>query len=173
MKATELYEELLKWTTTYDKDFYDLITKYKDYTINILNIERERKKPRKDYSMYSEIKDKTFYMYDELFNDVTYDYQKITSKEEITKIINLYMEKYFELSSQEEWFNKIKMLCEELGYASDMKDYKEHPEKYKGNITDITTVLRVSLTGSSMTPDLYEIMKLFGKDRIQSRFEKI
>jgi len=173
MKADELYKELLNWTKTHDKDFYNLITKYKDYTISILNIERERKKPRKDYAMYSEIKDKTFYMYEELFTNVTYDYQKITEKEEIQKILKLYMEKYFDLTNQEEWFNQIKLLCNELGYASEMKDYKENPDNYKGNITDITTVLRVSLTGSSMTPDLYEIMKLFGKERIQNRYNKI
>jgi len=112
-------------------------------------------------------------MYEELFTNVTYDYQKITEKEEIQKILKLYMEKYFDLTNQEEWFNQIKLLCNELGYASEMKDYKENPDNYKGNITDITTVLRVSLTGSSMTPDLYEIMKLFGKERIQNRYNKI
>jgi len=173
MKAKDLYKELLNWAKTYDKDYYDLIVKYEDYTIKTLNIERERKKPRKDYAMYSEIKAKTYYMYDELFKDVNYDYQKITAKEEIKTILNLYIEKYLNLDSQEEWFNQIKLMCQELGYASEMKDYKENPDSYKGNITDITTVLRVSLTGSSMTPDLFEIMTLFGKERIKDRFNQI
>ena len=65
----EVYDDLLTWSNTYDKDFYDLIIKYKEYTKNILNIERQQKKPRKDYSSYSDIKDQVFYMYDELYDD--------------------------------------------------------------------------------------------------------
>ena len=65
------------------------------------------------------------------------------------------------------------MLCDELGYASNMKDYKKNPENYKGNVADISTVLRVALTSKSMTPDLFEIMSLFGIDRINERFSKI
>ena len=124
---------------------------------------------------YSDIEDNIWYMYDNIYNekDKTYEYQKITDKEEINKILSLYIEKYLDLSNQEEWFNNIKLLCDELGYASNMKDYKNNPDNYKGNVADISTVLRVSLTSKSMTPDLYEIMKLLGKDRIISRYKNI
>ena len=54
-----------------------------------------------------------------------------------------------------------------------MKDYKENPDNYKGSVADVSTVIRVSLTTSSMTPDLYEIMCLLGKDRIKTRINKI
>ena len=62
-------------------------------------------------------------------------------------------------------------MCEELGYASNIKDYKKEPEKYKGNVADISTVIRVAITSKSNTPDLYEIMKLLGKDRILERIK--
>ena len=61
-------------------------------------------------------------------------------------------------------------LSESLGYASNMKDYKEHPENYKGSVADVSTVLRVALTSLSMTPDLYEIMSLLGKEKIAKRY---
>ena len=54
-----------------------------------------------------------------------------------------------------------------------MKDYKEHPENYKGSVADVSTVLRVALTSKSMTPDLYEIMSLLRKERIEKRYKKI
>ena len=54
-----------------------------------------------------------------------------------------------------------------------MKEYKENPDKYKGSVADISTVLRVALTSKSMTPDLYEIMKLLGKDRIIERINRL
>ena len=72
-----------------------------------------------------------------------------------------------------EWFNKCKELCDKLGYASDMKEYKANPEKYKGNVADVTTVIRVALTKRAQTPDLYELLKLIGVDGIKSRFEKV
>ena len=165
----EVYDGLLKWTKEYDKEFYELITKYEDYTKSILNIEREQKKPRKDYASYSEIKNQIFYMYDELYSPNTYEWVTITDKEEINKILNTYINKYYDITDKEVWFNNIKLLTDELGYCSNMKEYKENPDNYKGSVADISTVLRVALTSKSMTPDLYEIMRLLGKDRIIER----
>lgn len=169
----EVYKNLLEWTGTYDKEFNNLLVKYEDYTKNVLNIEREQKKPRKDYSCYSDIKNQIFYMYDELYNPTAYEWGKIDDKNEIIKILKTYMEKYFNITDKEAWFNNIKTLTDELGYCSNMKEYKENPDKYKGSVADISTVIRVALTSRSMTPDLYEIMRLLGKDRIKERITKI
>ncbi len=175
LRAVEVYDELDKWTKEFDTEFNSLITKYKDYTINILNIEREQKKPRKDFSCYSEIRSYINYMYDELFfNDEKYDWQAITDVNEIKKVLSTYIEKYYDINDDKDtWFNKLKSLCDELGYASDMKAYKENPENYKGNVADISMVVRVALTKKSMTPDLYEIMKLLGNERIKERINII
>lgn len=169
----EVYKNLLEWTGTYDKEFNNLLVKYENYTKNVLNIEREQKKPRKDYSCYSDIKNQIFYMYDELYNPTSYEWGKIDDKNEIIKILKTYMEKYFNITDKEAWFNNIKTLTDELGYCSNMKEYKENPDKYKGSVADISTVIRVALTSRSMTPDLYEIMRLLGKDRIKERIAKI
>ena len=163
----------MKWASEFDKEFYEILTKYKDYSINIFNIEREQKKPRKDYEAYSSIKSQVWYMYDELFNDnLEYNFDKINNSEEIKNILNEYIKLYDENDDKDTWFNKIKDVADTLGYASDMKAYKENPDNYKGNVADIATVIRVVLTTSKVTPDLYAIMKLLGKDRIINRFNK-
>lgn len=173
MTKEEVYNNLLSWTEKYDEEFNKLITNYKDYTKEVLNIEREQKKPRKDYGSYSDIKGQIFYMYDELYNPESYEWGLVADKEEITKILTTYLDKYYDVSDKELWFNNIKSLSEELGYCSNMKEYKENPDNYKGSVADVSTVLRVALTSKSMTPDLYEIMKLLGKERIQTRIENI
>ena len=174
LTAKEVYENTLKWASEFDKEFYEILTKYKDYSINIFNIEREQKKPRKDYEAYSSIKSQVWYMYDELFNDnLEYDFDKINNSEEIKNILNEYIKLYDENDDKDTWFNKIKEVADTLGYASDMKSYKENPDNYKGNVADIATVIRVVLTTSRVTPDLYAIMKLLGKDRIINRFNRI
>ena len=173
LTATEVYERTLKWAKEFDTEFADIMEKYKDYTTAILNIEREQKKPRKDYESFGSIKKYIWYMYDEYFTgDLNYDFQKITDKEEIKKILSAYLDKYDENDDKETWFNKVKELTTELGYCADMKAYKENPEAYPGNVADISTVIRVALTTSSQTPDLYELLRLIGKDRIKARFEK-
>ena len=174
LKSDDVYQNLYDWSLIYDVEFNKLIEKYKDYTIGIFNIERYQKKPRKDYDSWSSIKKNIWYMYDELFNNVEYDYQNIVDKGEIRKILDLYLNKYYdECDDKDLWFDKIKALCDELGYASNMKDYKENSQNYLGSVADVSTVIRVSLTSSSTTPDLYEIMKLMGKDRIIKRFNRI
>ena len=174
LSAEEVYDNVYNWSNTYDPSIHELLEKYKEYTINIFSIERYQKKPRKDYESWSSIKKNIWYMYDELFTPSTYDFQKIKDHEEISKILKTYLDKYYQESDDKEtWFNKIKELTDELGYCSNMKEYKENPDKYKGSVADISTVIRVALTSSSMTPDLYEIMKLLGSNRIKSRIDKV
>lgn len=172
LKASEVYEKALTWAKEFDTEFATILEKYKDYSISILNIEREQKKPRKDFESFSSIKSNIWYMYDEYFNnDVTYNFGKITDKEEVKTILKTYIEKYYDAADDKDtWFHKIKDLTEKLGYCADMKAYRENPDMYKGSVADVSTVIRVAATTSSMTPDLYEILKLLGKDRIVSRF---
>lgn len=176
IKATEFYDMLVNYSKEYDEEFYELITNYKDFTIGLLNIEREQKKPRKDYACFSEVKELVWYMYDELFDkhEKNYEFTNITDKDEIIKLMNTYIEKYYdEKDEQQDWFEKIKDLSEEFGYAREVKEYKANPDNYKGHVGDVSTVIRVALTTKSMTPNLYDIMKLFGKERIIKRIEQL
>ena len=173
MKASDVYDEVVKYYEEFDPDFAKLISDNKEYTTNILNIEREQKKPRKDYACWSDVKPSIYYMFDELFNPSEYEWMNITDKEEIKNILNTYVEVYSVDDDKDTWFNKIKEVSEQLGYAGNMKDYKENPDAYKGNVADVSTVIRVALTSKSQTPDLYEIMKLLGKDRIQERINNL
>lgn len=174
LTAEEVYNNTIKYYDEFDKDFSELIKKYKDYTINILNIEREQKKPRKDYAYWSDIKNGISYMYDELFTNITYNWDKINNIDEIKDILNKYISVYDDNDDKDTWFNKIKELTNSLeGYTSDMKEYKLNPDNYKGNVSDVSTVIRIALTGRDKTPDLYEIMKLLGNKRIKERFNKI
>jgi len=172
LKAVDVYDSLLKWANKYDQEFSEILNKYKDYSIDVLNIEREQKKPRKDFACYSEIKDQIWYMYDEYFKsyELNYEWQEINNIEEIKLILDKYVNNYYDINDDKEtWFNKMKDLCREFGYASEVKEYKENPDNYNGHVGDISMIIRVCLTTKSMTPDLYEIMKLLGIDKIKER----
>lgn len=174
LKATEVFDMLDTWSKEYDVDFNELINKYKEYTTSVLNIEREQKKPRKDYASLSEIKGQIWYMFDELFNDVEYNFDPKFSKEDINEVLNTYFNEYYsDTDDKDTWFNKMKEMSEKLGYCSNMKEYKENPDNYKGSVADVSNIIRVGVTTLTQTPDLYIILQLLGSERIKSRISKI
>ena len=174
LKATEVFDMLDTWSKEYDKDFNELINKDKAYTTAILNIEREQKKPRKDYASLSEIKGQIWYMFDELFTDVTYNFDPKYDKDTINEVLTTYFDKYYdEKDDKDTWFNKMKEMTDKLGFTSDMKEYKANPDKYKGSVADISNIIRVGVTTLNQTPDLYVILQLLGNKRIKERIAKI
>lgn len=172
MTAEEVYKKSLEWAQKYDKDLETLLQD-KEYALKVFGIERGNKKPRKDISKWSDVKENISYMYDEEFekDGSEYPYQVINDKESIEKILKLYIEKYYdENDDKQTWFDKIKELAGEMGYAKEVKEFKENPGMYKAHVGDVSTVLRVALTKRTNTPDMYEIMQVLGKDRIANRF---
>ena len=172
--AEKVYEEAKKWAKKHDEEL-NKILENKEYALKVFGIERGNKKPRKDIAKWSDVKENIEYMYDDIFysKQIEYPYQVINDKEKINRILELYIEKYYDDNDEKDtWFNKIKELAGEMGYAKEVKEFKENPEKYEAHVGDVSTVLRVALTGRTNTPDMYEIMKILGKERIKSRFEK-
>lgn len=170
--AEKVYDETSKWAKKYDEELVDMLND-KEYALKVLGIERGNKKPRRDIAKWSDVKENIIYMYDEKFSEKNYPYQVINEKEDIQNILTLYMEKYYnDADDKQIWFDKIKSLAGQMGYAQEVKEYKANPDKYKAHVGDVSTVLRVALTARTNTPDMYEIMQIMGKDRIYKRFEK-
>lgn len=171
--AEEIYTKSFTWAQKYDEELAEMLQD-KEYALKVLGIERGNAKPRKDIAKYSDVKENIIYLYDTKFfgTKQTYDYDKIQDKETIERILNTYLAKYYdENADKQAWFDKIKEMADELGFASDVKAYKQEPEKWPGHVGDISTVLRVALTGRRNTPDMYEIMKVLGKESIAKRFQ--
>ena len=174
MTAEEVYEKALEWANEFDSELVEML-KDKKYALKVFGIERGNKKPRKDIAKWSDVKENIEYMYDDKFYSKTqeYPYQVISDKESIEKILKLYIEKYYDVNDDKQtWFDKIKELSVEMGYAGEVKEFKANPGKYKAHVGDVSTVLRVALTSRTNTPDMYEIMKVLGKETIEKRFEK-
>ena len=122
------------------------------------------------------MKEVNWYMYDELFYTksdeevyVEVDKEKVYDKEILVK----YVEEYFdEKASKDEWFESIKKLAEANGYSGDTKAYKENPDAYKGHVGDVCEFIRLAITSKTKTPDLYEILRILGKEEVKKRVER-
>ena len=142
----------------------------KDDLEKFFNIEKEGPRPRKDISKYSDVKEEFSYALDELFEKEKYS--KLDSdKNYDVELIEKYVENLDLEQTNEEWFEGIKNFSIENGYAANNKEYKENPDKYKGNVGDVCEILRVIITGRRNSPDLYSIMQILGKERINKRIE--
>ncbi len=162
MSGEEIYRGIAEWSKEYAQGFYEEFSEDKEYSIKMIEIGREGKKPRKDIYSWKQGKEFLSMYYGEIKEREEYP-EAAKDKETVKEILKRYTEGYREEDSQEEWFEKIKVISRELGYAERIKEYKKEPEKYRGTITDVCTVIRVAMTGRRESPDIYTISKIMGK----------
>lgn len=167
MTAKEVYQNWLDWAKEYKSDLVSYIEKNKDYCIKVLNIDREKPKPRKDISKWSMIYDYFDYMFGE---PKSFELDE-TETEKFKEIVKNY-EKYLDLSDKNVWFDKIKEMAAKFGYAIDNAEYKNNPEKFKGNVAKVCEYIRIAITGRKNAPDLFEIMTTLGKQKVLERLKK-
>lgn len=169
LTVEEVFKQGLEWAKKYALDFAIIMENNQAYFYQILNIEKAN---RKDIAKWLDLKKETEYFIDELFNLTQEDILKLLPEfklTEIQKITNQYLENYNFEDSKEQWFEKIKLIAIQFGYAESLKNLKASPEKYKGYVADIVKIFRVLLTGRIQTPDLYSIMQVMGKERVLRR----
>ena len=168
MTPEKVYEEWLCWCGEYKKDFHELLTKYKDRTLAALNVGKGGNKPRKDIENWKQACDFMSFYYDETFK--VYDEMPAEcSEEDVKQFFAKYLESYDHADDSSAWFDKVKAITDEMGFAVKPKDYKKNPDQYKGSIVHITNMLRIALTGHANAPDIWEVSHVLGEDIVRSR----
>jgi glutamyl-tRNA synthetase len=72
-----------------------------------------------------------------------------------------------------QWFQQIRDLAEKFGFAANAKDYKKNPDAYPGSIREASQLIRVGLTGSTKSPDLFQIARTLGRDEVIRRISSL
>lgn len=170
MTAQDVFDKSYEWAKEYNKQLAALYEKNKAYATAVLNIDRGNKKPRKDIAKWSDIMDYISYMYDETF-EKNYELTGNATPELAADVLELYRDIVDVNDDKDTWFAKIKELCPQVGCTPNVKEYKQNPDAYRGHVGDVSTVIRVALTGRTNTPDLFAITALLGADRVRDRIE--
>ena len=157
MTAEEVYEQVAEWAKENDPELATPFTANSDYTKAILAIGRGGKKPRKDFATWTDVKPYLAFFYDELFQIVD-SYEDKFDKADIKQALQSFLAVFDPADDMNTWFEKIKTIAEDMGYASDMKAYKADPDAFRGNVADVSMFLRVAVTGKLNAPDLYTVM---------------
>lgn len=166
--AEKVYDLAAEWAKEYDSELYTLLTRDKDYSVQMFGFDRNPDKPRKDIGKWSEVREAFSFMFDELFEH-RYDSIDDISEADRKEILKAYIDMYDETADNSAWFDTLKDLSEKLGFAREVKEYKKNPDSFKGHVGNVSNVVRVAVTGRTKSPDLYSIMKTLGKDRVTER----
>lgn len=170
MDAETVYARLLHWAEVYDPEFAALLRQDADFSRQILNIDRDCPKPRKDIAKWDEVKDYLSYFFPQLYTPCNTLPERVTA-EDAKEILAAYAAQYSAEDDKTQWFEKVKALCEPFGYTPNVKDFKKTPDAYKGHVGDLSALLRLAVTGRANTPDLCSIMQLLGRDTVLSRLQ--
>lgn len=168
MSTEKVYSDLSTWAKTYDTELYELLTENPDYAKKILAIGRGGKKPRKDFAVWRDVKPYLSFFYDALFK-IEDDFPAQFSSHDIKQALTLFAKRYQPDTGNSVWFDGIKAIADEIGFAADMKEYKQNPEAYPGSVADVSMFIRLAVTGRMNSPDLYEVMQILGKERTLHR----
>ena len=160
-----------EWAKEYNKDLAALYEQDIERITAILNIDRENKKPRKDIAKWSDIPEYISYMFDETFTPC-YELTGNATPALAAEVLKKYKDVVNLEDDKDTWFSRIKELCSEVGCTPNVKEFKANPEAFRGHVGDVSTVIRVALTGRVNTPDLFEITRLLGESTVQSRIDK-
>jgi glutamyl-tRNA synthetase len=168
--ATELADFVIRWAAMYKSEAHGALAADRDRLARILDIGRDGDKPRKDLSHAQQIFDFISYFYDEFF-EIRESYPAEIPSGDVPILLQGYLNTYEPADDRDVWFEKIRTLATENGYAAKPKDFKKEPDRYKGHVGHVSSVIRVALVGRSSSPDLYEIQRILGAEKVRSRIQ--
>lgn len=170
MSAEDVYAQLAQWAREFDPDFGDKLTSDPEYAKKILAIGRGGKKPRKDLAVWKDAKPYMGFFYDDYLGRPQFD--ETFDKALVIDVLNRFLEVFDIADDANTWFDKVKAITNDIGFTTDMKAYKADPAAFPGTVADVSTMIRLAVTGQHNSPDLYTVMQILGKERTVARIQK-
>ena len=172
MTADEIYEKFLDWAEQFDADFAAQLKADPAKAKAIFAIGRGGKKPRKDLCTWNDVKPYMGFFYAPYFTVECAPLAKFDASD-VKAACEQFLASYDPADEMNVWFDKIKVIADNLGFASDMKAYKANPENFKGSVADISMFLRIAVCGRENAPDLYTVMQILGEDETRARIHAL
>ena len=170
--AADLCTFMTEWAREFRPEILHLFEGNEEYITKILDLGRDGNKPRKDLICAKQIFDFISYFFDDYFR-IEDTIPENVSDEDAAEILRRYLESYDHSDDQSQWFDKIRAIGTDMGYAAKPKDFKKNPDDYKGHVGHVSTVIRIAVMGRSQSPDIWEIQQILGESRTRERIEAL
>lgn len=168
----EVYDAVVSWAEQYNLDFANRLKADTNYSRQIFAIERHQERPRKDIVRWSDVPELVWYFFDDLFAERgAFFLPDGVTTDDARQILQYFIDHYRVEDDKDAWSDKCRGIAEKLGYARDVKTFKQTPEKFKGHVGHSMAILRIALTGEKNTPDLFQVMQVLGESRVKYRLQ--
>ena len=172
----QIFDMVLSYATKYQPKLLEVVNRDHFYFKEIMNIEREKENPRKDYEKFGNLLESIGFFYDDFYEDIFKEklpFSEKLSSSIIKNVLNSIKEHLSLEQDEQSWFNQLKQIGESLGFAPNGKLYKNNPDQYVGSVADVAEILRITLTGKKNSPNLFYVMKVLGKNHCDKRIERV
>jgi glutamyl-tRNA synthetase len=171
MNKEDFVQAALDYAKNYNKELSDLIVSDLDYFKEIINIERDQEKPRKDYEKFSDVLPIINFMYDKYFDQLSKEIQfnPRFDKRLLIELLEEYRDSFTLDVDQETWFNQMKEIAISRNFAKRAKDYQKAPESFIGHIGEYAEIIRIATCAKTSTPNFYDVLRILGRDKIVAR----
>ena len=172
----EIRDMAIAYAKEFNPQLLALIIRDEDYFMEIMNIEREKENPRKDYDKFGNLYEIISFFYNDLYDEMASAGVSFNEKFDSNTIKEVLSNVKNDLSlnqDEQSWFNNMKEIGERLGFAPNGKTFKQNPDQYKGTVGDVAEMIRISLTTRKNSPNLYYVMQILKKEECDRRFNSV
>ena len=172
LSGPEIYAAVTAWAAEFDPELHRVIQSHPDLTLAALAVERDGvTNPRKDLRKWSDFRAAYGFFFADLFTLVGSGDSQLGELpiDLVRSFAGAFVADYRDLDDPVQWFQQLRDLAEKFGFASSAKQYKQDPDAYPGSIREASQLIRVGLTGSTKSPDLFQVARTLGRDEVIRR----
>jgi glutamyl-tRNA synthetase len=177
LTGQQILDTLRPWATAHDPEIATVLDANPDLALRALAVEREGvENPRKDLRKWSDFRPAYGFFFPDLFAQVTDPTDERLGgldPQLVQAFLSDFADSNQSLDDPKEWFDQIRQLAGKHGFAPNAKEYKKNPDAYPGSIREASQLIRVTLTGSTRSPDLHAVATTLGPDEVQRRLRAL
>lgn len=171
--AAKVVSEATEYAKKYSPELLSFIQKDENRFYKIMNIERNQDHPRKDYEKYSDIYGKVKFfdadIYNEMLNSTELPFNAFIDKNVIKETLSDFADTLDLTADESTWFANLKALGVKHGFAESFKIYKKEKENNLGHVGDVAEMVRIAMTTSKNSPNLYQVLSILGIEEVRRR----
>jgi glutamyl-tRNA synthetase len=172
LSGEQILAAMRTWAGQYDAELAGVLQAEPALALAALAVERDGvDNPRKDLRKWSDFRASYGFFFAELFTLADPDDERLGGLPPglVRAFAADFADGYQPGTDPQEWFGQVRDLAAKHGFAPNAKKYKEDPGAYPGSIREASQLIRVALTGSTRSPDLFEVARALGTDEVLRR----
>ena len=173
LPGEQILAEVITWACRYDPELVPILEANRALALAALDIERvDTEKPRKDLRKWSDFRSVYGYFFTEMFELVTDPADARfggVQPDLVRAVADAFARNYAPPGGETPWFDQIRQLAADLGFAPSQKVYKQDPQAYPGSIREASQIIRVLITGTQQSSDLAQVAAVLGTEEVLRR----